>query len=37
LTEAQENGDWAKAFEATLGKSGVDTPEPPKLDPCPEG
>jgi glutamate transport system substrate-binding protein len=35
LTEAQESGDWAKAFEATLGKSGVDTPEPPKLDPCP--
>jgi glutamate transport system substrate-binding protein len=37
LTEAQESGDWAKAFEATLGKSGVDTPEPPKLDPCPKG
>jgi glutamate transport system substrate-binding protein len=34
LTEAQDNGDWAKAFEATLGKSGVDTPEPPKMDPC---
>ena len=37
LTEAQENGNWAKAFEATLGKSGVDTPEAPELDPCPEG
>jgi glutamate transport system substrate-binding protein len=37
LTEAQESGDWAKAFEATLGKSGVDTPEPPKMDPCPKG
>jgi glutamate transport system substrate-binding protein len=37
LTEAQDSGDWAKAFEATLGKSGVDTPEPPKLDPCPKG
>lgn len=36
LTEAQENGNWAKAFEATLGKSGVDTPEPPKMDPCEE-
>lgn len=35
LKEAQENGDWAKAFEATLGKSGVDTPEPPTMDPCP--
>ena len=35
LKEAQDNGDWAQAFEATLGKSGVDTPEPPKMDPCP--
>ncbi len=35
LTGAQKDGDWAKAFEATLGKSGVDTPEPPKMDPCP--
>ena len=34
LKEAQDDGDWAKAFEATLGKSGVDTPEPPKMDPC---
>jgi glutamate transport system substrate-binding protein len=37
LTESQDNGNWAKAFEATLGKSGVDTPEPPKMDPCPKG
>jgi len=37
LTEAQKDGDWAKAFKATLGKSGVDTPEPPKMDPCPKG
>ena len=36
LKEAQDNGDWADAFEATLGKSGVDTPEPPKMDPCPK-
>jgi glutamate transport system substrate-binding protein len=35
LTEAEKDGTWAKAFEATLGKSGVDTPEPPKMDPCP--
>jgi glutamate transport system substrate-binding protein len=28
-----DNGEWAKAFEATLGQSGVETPEPPKLDP----
>jgi glutamate transport system substrate-binding protein len=35
LKEAEDNGDWADAFEATLGKSGVDTPKPPKMDPCP--
>jgi len=35
LTEAEDNGDWATAFEATLGKSGVDTPEPPAMDECP--
>jgi glutamate transport system substrate-binding protein len=35
LKEAQDNGDWADAFEATLGKSGVDTPKPPKMDACP--
>jgi glutamate transport system substrate-binding protein len=35
LTKAEDDGTWAKAFEATLGKSGVDTPEPPKMDPCP--
>ena len=34
LQEAIDNGDWAKAFEATLGQSGVETPEPPKLDEC---
>ncbi|MDO9457294.1 glutamate ABC transporter substrate-binding protein [Nocardioides sp.] len=35
LTEAFENGDWADAFERTLGPSGVETPEPPTLDACP--
>lgn len=35
LTAAEKDGTWAKAFEATLGKSGVDTPKPPKMDPCP--
>jgi glutamate transport system substrate-binding protein len=35
LTEAEDDGDWATAFEATLGKSGVDTPEPPAMDECP--
>lgn len=34
LEESFENGDWDKAFEATLGKAGVETPEPPKLDDC---
>jgi glutamate transport system substrate-binding protein len=35
LTEAQEDGDWDAAFEATLGQSGVETPEPPAMDECP--
>jgi len=35
LKKAEEDGAWDKAFEATLGKSGVETPEPPKMDPCP--
>ena len=34
LKKAEENGDWKKAFEATLGKAGVEAPEPPPLDPC---
>ena len=34
LQESYDNGKWAEAFEATLGKSGVETPEPPALDPC---
>jgi glutamate transport system substrate-binding protein len=35
LTEAQESGAWEDAFAATLGASGVDTPEPPEMDECP--
>jgi glutamate transport system substrate-binding protein len=35
LQKAFDDGTWAKAFEATLGKSGAETPEPPTLDPCP--
>jgi glutamate transport system substrate-binding protein len=31
---AYDDGSWAKAFEATLGKSGVETPQPPELDPA---
>ena len=34
LKKAQEDGLWADAFEATLGKSGVETPEPPAMDAC---
>ena len=32
LQKAIDDGTWAKAFEATLGQSGVETPEPPTLD-----
>lgn len=35
LKKDEDNGYWAKAFKATLGKSGVDTPTPPATDPCP--
>ncbi|MBA2697408.1 MAG: glutamate ABC transporter substrate-binding protein [Nocardioidaceae bacterium] len=34
IQKAMDDGKWADAFKATLGKSGVDTPEPPKMDPC---
>ena len=34
LEESFENGDWAAAFEATLGGDDVETPEPPALDAC---
>ncbi len=32
ITESFDDGSWAEAFEKTLGESGVDTPEPPKVD-----
>ena len=35
ITKAEDDGDWDTAFEATLGQSGVDTPEPPAMDECP--
>lgn len=31
---AEDDGTWAKAFEATLGKSGVATPTPPTANTC---
>lgn len=34
LTASFEDGSWAEAFELTLGPSGVETPEPPTLQPC---
>jgi glutamate transport system substrate-binding protein len=32
LEEIYDNGAWATAFESTLGKIGLKTPEPPKVD-----
>ncbi len=32
LEEIFENGDWADAFEATLGAIDLETPEPPEVD-----
>ncbi|MGJ9413714.1 glutamate ABC transporter substrate-binding protein [Aeromicrobium sp. CF4.19] len=32
LQRSHEDGSWAEAFEATLGESGVETPEPPMVD-----
>ncbi len=34
IQDAMDDGTWAKAFESTLGKSGAETPEPPKMDAC---
>lgn len=35
INEMIDDGSWAKSFGATLGLSGVETPEPPKTDACP--
>jgi glutamate transport system substrate-binding protein len=35
LLNAEQQGLWAKSFQATLGKSGAKTPRPPELDECP--
>ncbi|MFK0237004.1 glutamate ABC transporter substrate-binding protein [Streptomyces vinaceus] len=32
LEEQEENGNWKKAYEATLGLSGVPAPKPPAID-----
>ena len=34
MTNAFENGDWQKAFDATLGEGGSEAGDPPELDPC---
>lgn len=34
LEDSFSDGSWADAFELTLGPSGVETPDPPTLDPC---
>ncbi len=34
IKKSEDDGTYDKAFQATLGKSGVDTPTPPKLDAC---
>ena len=34
IRSSYEDGYWQDAFEATLGESGVDTPEPPEPDAC---
>jgi len=35
VKKSEDDGEWDKAFEATLGKSGADTPDAPAMDPCP--
>ncbi|QNN52258.1 glutamate ABC transporter substrate-binding protein [Nocardioides mesophilus] len=32
IKKSFDDGTWAKAFESTLGESGVETPEPPTVD-----
>ncbi|MDX6363929.1 MAG: glutamate transport system substrate-binding protein, partial [Streptomyces sp.] len=32
LEAREKNGDWKKAYEATLGLSGVPAPTPPAID-----
>ena len=32
LEEIYESGEWAEAYEATLGELGLSTPEPPPVD-----
>ncbi|MEQ6903172.1 glutamate ABC transporter substrate-binding protein [Nocardioides sp. YIM 152588] len=34
LEDSYDDGAWADAFELTLGPSGVETPDPPAVEPC---
>jgi len=34
IKAAQDDGTWEKAFEATLGVTTEETPEPPPMDEC---
>ncbi len=34
LTASFKDDSWKKAFDATLGKAGVEAPEAPTVDPC---
>jgi glutamate transport system substrate-binding protein len=34
IEKSYQDGYWKKAFESTLGESGVKTPQPPTPDPC---
>lgn len=34
IKQSYKDGYWAKAFKATLGKSGIETPKPPEPDSC---
>lgn len=36
ITASFEDGSWEEAFGLTLGEAGVEAPEQPELDPCPE-
>ncbi|CAL9289332.1 glutamate ABC transporter substrate-binding protein [Streptomyces sp. SudanB182_2057] len=37
LAAREKNGDWKKAYDATLGLSGVPAPHPPAIDRYPAG
>ncbi|ANW17415.1 glutamate ABC transporter substrate-binding protein [Streptomyces clavuligerus] len=37
LAENEKNGNWKKAYDATLGLSGVPAPQPPPIDRYPAG